>query len=429
MVLRRVWFYLPVLFALMAFSAMAQEFRGTINGRVTDQSGAGLADAKVTVKNAARNEETNVTTTSNGDYTVPFLIPGTYSVTVTAKGFKEETHDDVEVRVSEKISSNFQMQLGAVTESVTVSGAAPLVDQTTADRGEILDNTRVTQLPVIGRNPINFVNLAPGVVFNGNPQFQRPFDNGDNINFSINGGLQQTNNFLLDGQPDNAITDTSSDRTRAVNNIALIPTVDAVQEFRVLTNFYDAQYGRTSGGVINITTKSGTNDFHGTAYEFMRRYQLDANNISANAAGIPRYAVDPATHQNLGGHTLDQFGGVLSGPVWIPHVYNGKDKTFFTFGVEEYRENAPMVTLTSVPSLAERAGDFSGAGVNIFNPFTTQVNPGFNPALPDTASNPQYIRQPFVNNQIPQNLWNPCRIGRYEFVPQAELRRAGSGEQ
>ncbi|HXE13977.1 MAG TPA: carboxypeptidase-like regulatory domain-containing protein, partial [Bryobacteraceae bacterium] len=177
MVLRRVWFYLPVLFALMAFSAMAQEFRGTINGRVTDQSGAGLADAKVTVKNAARNEETNVTTTSNGDYTVPFLIPGTYSVTVTAKGFKEETHDDVEVRVSEKISSNFQMQLGAVTESVTVSGAAPLVDQTTADRGEILDNTRVTQLPVIGRNPINFVNLAPGVVFNGNPQFQRPFDN------------------------------------------------------------------------------------------------------------------------------------------------------------------------------------------------------------------------------------------------------------
>lgn len=426
MALRRILFCLVIASALTAVGAFAQEFRGTINGRVTDQSGAGLANAKVTVRNTARNEENAVNTTNNGDYTVPFLIPGTYSVSVTAPGFKEETHDEIQVRISEKVTSNFQLQVGAVSESVTVTGATPLVDTTTADRGQILDNTRVTQLPVIGRNPINFVNLAPGVVFNGNPQFQRPFDNGDNINFSINGGLQQTNNFLLDGQPDNAITDTSSDRTRAVNNIALIPTVDAVQEFRVLTNFYDAQYGRTSGGIINITTKSGTNDFHGTAYEFMRRYQLDANNISANAAGIPRYAVDPATGKSLGGHTLDQFGGVLTGPVRIPHVYNGKDKTFFTFGVEQYRENAPMVTLTSVPSTAERQGDFSGTGIAIYNPFTTQLNPNFDPTRPNSASNPQYNRLPFANNQIPQNLWNPVGVGILNSYPTPNFGAPGA---
>jgi len=275
---------------------------------VTDPSENAVANARITAKNQATNEQSSATTTQQGNYTIPFLIPGRYTVTVQAPGFKPATRENVEVRVSETVTANFQLELGAVTESVTVTAAPPLVDETTANSGEIMDNTRVTQLRVIGRNPINFTNLTHGVVFNGNQQFQRPFDNGDNINFSINGGLQQTNNFLLDGQPDDAITDTTTDRTHAVNNIALIPTVDAVQEFRVMTNFYDAQYRRTGGGVINITTKSGNNDFHGTAYEFMRRYQLDANNISANAAGIPRYAVSPATHANAGGHTLDQFG-------------------------------------------------------------------------------------------------------------------------
>jgi hypothetical protein len=309
------------------------------------------------------------------------------------------------------------MEVGQLTENVTVSGAPPLLEEATASRGEVIDNVRVTQLPLNGRNPVNFTNLSPGVIFNGNPQFTRPFDNGDNINFSINGGLQQTNNFLLDGQPDNAITDTTTDRTRAVNNVAYIPTVDAVQEFRVMTNFYDAQYGRTGGGVINITTKSGTNDFHGTGYEFLRRYWLDANNISANAAGRPRYAVDPATGKNLGGHKLDQYGTEITGPVWIPRVYNGRNKTFFSFGVENYIEGAPMPTLTSVPSLAERQGDFSKAGVNIYNPFATAVNPNFNPAAGNSATNPQYIRPQFAGNIIPANLWNSVGLAIMKSFP------------
>ena len=255
--------------------------------------------------------------------------------------------------------------------------------------------------PLNGRNPINFANLTTGVQFNGNPAFTRPFDNGDNVNFSINGGLRQTNEYLLDGVPDDAVTNSDAARTRSQQNIAYIPTVDATQEFKIATNFYDAQYGRTGGGIVNITTKSGTNAFHGTGYEFLRRYQLDANDIASNSAGRPRYSVDPVTGKNLGGHSLDQYGTEITGPVWIPKVYNGKDKTFFSFGVENYVETTPAPILTSVPTLAERMGDFSQTGLTIYNPFSTQVNPNFDPTKPDTTSNPQYIRAPFQNNMIP----------------------------
>ena len=325
MTLRRVSLSasLAVVLSVLGFS---QEFRSTLNGRVTDATGSGVPDARVTAANNATNEKTEGVSGADGNYTIPLLKPGTYTVSVQGRGFKTETRNNIELQVAAKVTVDFTMEVGQVSDTVTVTAAQPLLDESSASRGAVLDNTRVTQLPLNGRNPINFTNLTPGVIFNGNPQFTRPFDNGDNINFSINGGLQQTNNFLLDGQPDNAITDTTTDRTHAVNNVAYIPTVDAVQEFRVMTNFYDAQYGRTGGGVINISTKSGANDFHGTAYEFLRRYQLDANNISANAAGIPRYAVDPATGKNVGGHSLDQYGTQVTGPVWIPHVYNGRKR-------------------------------------------------------------------------------------------------------
>lgn len=407
-------------FVALTMSAISysQEFRATVTGRVMDASGTGIPGAKVTVQNSATNQQSTASTSADGGYTVPFLVPGKYNVTVESPGFKQETRNNIELRVNDKVTLDFAMQIGAVTESVEVIAAPPLLETASASRGAVIDNLRVTDLPLNGRNPINFVNLTPGVVFAGNPQFTRPFDNGDNINFSINGGLRQTNEYLIDGSPDDAITDTSGDRTHAVLNIAYIPTVDAVQEFRVMTNFYDAQYGRTGGGVVNITTKSGGNAFHGTAYEFLRRYQLDANNITANSKGLPRYAVDPATGKNLGGHKLDQYGTQVTGPVWIPGVYNGKDKTFFSFGVENYTESAPIPTLTSVPSLAERAGDFSKAGVNIYNPFAASLNnPAYDPSKPDSAGNPQFIRPQFTNNMISPALFNPVGLAIIKAFP------------
>src|SRR5947209_3241688 len=332
-------------FAICALSlslqVFSQEFRATVTGRVTDPTGTGVPGAKVTVQNSATNEQSMANTTGDGDFTVPFLVPGKYNVTVEAAGFKQETRNNIELRVNDKVTLNFAMQIGAVTESVEVTAAPPLLEAATASRGGVIDNIRVTELPLNGRNPINFANLTTGVQFNGNPVFTRPFDNGDNVNFSINGGLRQTNEYLLDGVPDDAVTNSDAARTRSQQNIAYIPTVDATQEFKIVTNFYDAQYGRTGGGIVNITTKSGQNEFHGTGYEFLRRYQLDANDIASNAAGRTRYSIDPVTKKNLGGHKLDQYGTEITGPLWIPKVYNGKDKTFFSFGVENYVETTP----------------------------------------------------------------------------------------
>src|SRR6185312_5580510 len=211
--------------------------------------------------------------------------------------------------------------------------------------------------------------------FQGNPAFTRPFDNGDNANFSINGGLRQTNAFLIDGAPDDAISDTAGDRSHANQNVAYIPTVDATQEFKIVNNFYDAQYGRTGGGIFNVSTKSGTNMYHGSVYDFLRRYQWDANSISNKVNGTPRHAVDPVTKANLGGHTLDQYGFALTGPLSIPKIYNAKDHTFFMFAFENYHEASPSPTLTSVPTLAERTGDFSAPGEPIiYNPYSTRLD-------------------------------------------------------
>ncbi len=387
-----------------------QEFRASITGRVTDPSGAGAPNAKVTATNVETNEQSTAATGAEGDYTIPFLKPGTYKISAEAAGFKTAVRDNIQLFVNTKTTVDFGLDVGQVQETVNVTAAPPMLDESTATRGGVIENLRVTELPLNGRNPFMLSNLTPGVVFAGNPQFTRPFDNGDNANFSINGGLRQTNEFLIDGTPDNAVTDTAGDRSHANQNIAYIPTVDATQEFKIITNFYDAQYGRTGGGIISVSTKSGTNQYHGTLYDFLRRYQWDANNIAANAAGRPIYAVDPVTHENLGGHKLDQYGLQVGGPASIPKIFNAKDKTFFSFAFENYRESTPSPGLTSVPTLAERSGDFSKSGVTVYDPFTTRANPAFDSTKPQGPTNAPYIRDQFPNNVIPQNRLNT--VGR-----------------
>ncbi|HYZ83170.1 MAG TPA: TonB-dependent receptor [Bryobacteraceae bacterium] len=409
-------------FAMLAFLfaalAAAQEFRATVTGRVLDATGAGVAGAKITATNNQTNVTAEATTTEAGDYTIPFLTPGTYTVRVEAPGFKSSLREKIELFVNDRKSVDFSLEIGNVQETVTITADAPMLDETTAQRGGVIENLRVTELPLNGRNPFQLATLTPGVIFAGNPQFTRPFDNGDNANFSISGGLRQTNEFLIDGAPDNAVTDTAGDRTRANQNVAYIPTVDATQEFKIIQNLYDSQYGRTGGGVINVTTKSGTNELHGTAYDFIRRYQLDANSFSQNASGLPRYARDPVTGANLGGRKLDQWGGVLNGPIVLPKLYNGKDRTFFMFGVEQYDESTPSPGIVSVPSLAERNGDFSRTGLQIFDPFSTRLNPSFNSAAAESATNPRYIRDPFPNNIIPTNRLNPAGLAIARSFPE-----------
>jgi hypothetical protein len=409
------------LMALIVSCIYSQEFRATITGRITDPSGAGIANANVAAKNVQTNEQATAVTGADGDYTIPLLKPGSYSISADATGFKRSVRDNIQLFVGDRKTVDFALEVGPAQESITVTAAAPMLDEATATRGGVIENLRVEELPLNGRNPFMLSNLVPGVQFNGNPVFTRPFDNGDNANFSINGGLRQTNEFLIDGAPDNAVTDTAGDRSHANQNVAYIPTVDATQEFKIVTNFYDAQYGRTGGGVISVSTKSGTNDLHGTAYDFLRRYQWDANNIAANAAGRPIYAVDPVTGENLGGHKLDQYGFQLTGPVVIPKIYNGKDKTFFSVGWENYRESTPSPGLTSVPTLAERAGDFSQTGLTIYDPFSTRANPAFNSSQPQGPNNAPFIRDQFPNNMIPVNRLNPIGLAIANAYPKPNV--------
>lgn len=381
-----------------------------MTGQITDPSGSGIANCKVSMENLQTNEISSQTTGEDGNYTIPYLVPGSYKLTAEAPGFQTAVRPSVELHTNDKLTVSLELKIGTSQTITEVTAAPPMLDNATATRGDVIENLRVTELPLNGRNPFALTNLATGVVFAGNPQFTRPFDNGDNVNFSINGGLRQTNSWLLDGVPDDAVTDTDAQRTRGNQNIAYIPTVDATQEFKVVTNFYDAQYGRTGGGVMNVTTKGGTNAFHGTGYDFLRRYQLDANSIQNNAAGRPRYGVDPVTKENLGGHKLDQYGMQVTGPVWIPKLYRGKDKTFFSFGWENYVETTPSPILTSVPSAAERGGDFSQAGVNIYDPFSTRPNP-----TPSTNNN--YIRTQFPGNIIPANRLSPVGLAILSAYP------------
>jgi hypothetical protein len=386
-----------VLCGLLSFTsataARAQETRATVNGRVQDVSNAAIPNATVIARDTATGVETSVKVGGDGNYTIPFLAPSTYTIRADAPGFKTAQQQNVVLHVSDKLSVDLTLPVGATSEVVTVSDTPPLLDAGSADRGGLIDNVRVNELPLVGRNPFMLAQLVPGVTWNGNPSFQRPFDNGDNAAFSINGGLRQANAFLIDGAPDDAISDVAGDRSHANLNVAYIPSVEATQEFKIVNNFYDAQYGRTGGGIFNVSTKAGNNQYHGAAFYFMRRYQLDANSVSSKTAGLPRYSLDPVTKANLGGHTLNDWGGELAGPLSIPHIYNAKDRTFFLFSYEHYHEVQPTPTLTSVPTLAERQGDFSAPGEPIiYDPWSTRLN----------ANGSCCVRDPFPGNIIPQ---------------------------
>ena len=376
---------------LAGAAASAQEVRATLNGHVEDANHAAVPQATVTVRENATGVTTKVQSDQTGNYTIPFLLPGTYTVTVEAQGFKTESRNNVQLHVGDKLTLDMPLSVGSVSETVTVTTEPPLLDEGTATRGGLIDNAKVTELPIIARNPMNLANLVPGVVFNGNPQFQRPFDNGDVINYSVNGGLRQANSFLIDGAPDDAYSDTAGDRSHANLNVAYIPSAEVTQEFKVVSNFYDAQYGRTGGGIFNVGTKVGTNQFHGAGYYFFHRYWTDANNVGNkfNNPPLPIYAIDPVTKKFIAAPKLDQFGGQVGGPIW-------KDKTFFLFGIEQYNEDTPSPALVGTITAAERNGDFSQSGVNIYDPYTTRLD----------STGHCCIRDQFPGNIIPASRLN-----------------------
>src|SRR5215468_1138449 len=411
---------------LTPFVAIGQEFRATITGRVLDPNKASVAGATVIVRNPRTKEAVTVTTNAEGVYNIPFINPGVYSITVEASGFKKYVRDNQELQVSQTATIDVALEVGAASETVTITGDAPLLDETKADRGNVIENRRVTELPLNARNPFMLSTLTPGITYNGPAIYQRPFDNGAIADWSINGGQNRNNEFLLDGAPNNSI--------QGGNNLAYVPPVDAVGEFKIITNSFDAQYGRTSGGVVNVQIKSGGNQYHGSLYEFYRRNWLDANNVLANTKGIPKgKTLDPNTGKYVPAeHLLDQYGGQIDGPVRLPKKvfgklgYDGRDRTFFLFNYEGYREQTPNQAVRSVPPEAFLRGDFSeyktaptasfpnGQLITIYDPDTGRL----------VGNN--WVRDPFPNNIIPANRINPIAAKIAAFFPKPNATTPGS---
>lgn len=379
----------------MCFSGMllqAQETRAVITGTVTDPQGSAVPAAKLKIRNLETNVVTTTQTNGAGIYTVPPINPGQYSVSVTAAGFKVVIENNLELRSSDRKAVDFHLQLGAVSETVSVTTEAPLLDNVTASRSNTINRSLVESVPTYAKDVFQLARYSAGAT---GGTTVRPFDGGDN-NVSILGG--SNNEVLLDGSPN-----TYRESTGAANTIS--PPPDAVGEVKIITNVYDAELGRTGGGVVSVSIKSGTNQYHGSFGWLMRNPALNANTFEANA-----------THAPNSSFRMNEPGLEIDGPFRIPGLYNGKNRSFFTYAVDVYRDNRPTGNTLTSPTLAERTGDFSktyvsgtsGTAISIYDPLTTFQN-----------ADGSYTRTPFPGSVIPANRINPiaANIAKFYLTP------------
>ncbi|MEO8373147.1 MAG: carboxypeptidase-like regulatory domain-containing protein, partial [Candidatus Solibacter sp.] len=240
---------------LLLAALAAQDFRATLNGTIVDTSGAVVPHARVQVKNIETGEIRLVETSGVGEFSAPFLPPGSYAATASAAGFKTVIRDSIILRQGQAFGISLVLEPGSVSDSVTVTGETPLLETETADRATVVDNIKMTQLPVAGRNPLFLAVMVAGVTFKGGAI--RPFDNGSIDAWSVNGGFQGQSTFLLDG---------AMNSREGGGNVALVPEPEAIQEISIKTNAYDAQYGNTGSGIVSMSLKSGSNELHGSTY-------------------------------------------------------------------------------------------------------------------------------------------------------------------
>jgi outer membrane receptor protein involved in Fe transport len=389
-----------VLFAaviVLLFSPTAgysQNVYGTISGTVTDSTGAVVVDVGITLTNLDTGEKRVIQTNSAGYYTLVNVLPGRYKAEAGKAGFKKSVRESIIVQIESGLRVDFALEVGELTQTIEVSAAAPLIQPGTSSLGQVMETRTVTELPLNGRNPLALVGLAAGVVPQGqpsagnssmgNPVGANPFAAGD---FQLGGGQAGQSQILIDGVPTNGAY---------LNVVTVIPTQDAIEEFKVQTNNLGPEYGRFAGGVINLSTKSGTNAFHGSAYEFLRNKVLNANDFFSNAGGSPR----PPFTQN-------QFGANGGGPVI-------KDKLFFFSTYEGYRQRKGNILTTWVPTAAERSGDFSQIG----SIGTSSVLPIYD-AMTSTncVSGGAPCRQPFAGNKIPASRLDPTAQALLNYFP------------
>ncbi|MDQ3652123.1 MAG: TonB-dependent receptor, partial [Acidobacteriota bacterium] len=345
-----------------------------ITGLVTDPSGAALPGANITVTSMATNTPTSTTSNEEGNYTVPFLQPGQYTVTAEASGFKRLMQQNVEVRVGDRVSLDLQLEAGGVEETITVTGeTTPLLNTASATAGQVIDRRRVSELPLADGNPVTLVRLAPGVALTGTAfSSGSALSNSGPSSFRVNGAPAGSNEFSLDGSPNTA--DPSGEGLR----IGLQPPTDAVQEFKVVTASFDASQGHTTGGSVDFAIRSGQNRVFGTLYEFVRNDALAANGFFLNRSP---FELDENGKSKRESRRYNRYGGTVGGPIVLPRfgeggpaVYNGRDKSFFFVSYEGIRTVTPSFETLTLPTAQQRLGDFSNlpAGQFVYDPATAR---------------------------------------------------------
>ena len=363
---------------------------GSLSGTLTDSAGAVIPGAGVTLISEGTDERRSVKTDAGGFYQFLNLQPANYRLEAEATGFKRFVRTGITLGVNQTAQIDVRMEVGTVNESVEVTAGTPLLEPQTSSLGQVVDERKVRDLPLNGRNPLALVALTPAVIpqsgSQNSPAGQNPLSPG---NFQIGGGTANQSQAYLDGAPLNLTY---------VNLIALVPTQDSVAEFKVQTNSLSAEFGRTAGGVINMATRAGGNAFHGTAYEFLRNRELNSNTFFNNRGGVAR----PPFVQN-------QYGVEATGPIL-------KDKLFFMGNWEGYRQRVGKPLVLSVPTVPMRSGDFSnlrganGALIPIYDPATVCGSLGNPACAKDASGNDVVVRQPFPNNTIPANRLNPASV-------------------
>ncbi len=367
-----------------------QTFQGSLRGRVTDPNGAAVPDARVSIVDEGTSLRRATLTSTEGVYVFPSLNPATYRVIVEAAGFKRAESGGLVVATQAAVTTDFKMELGQVSESINVMSEAAEIETATVSSGQSIDRQKLIDLPNLGRNPFMMSKLSEAVVQVGNPKFNRMQDQSGSSQISIAGGPVRGNNYTLDGI---SITDST-------NRAVIIPTLEAVQDMKVQSNSYDAEIGRTGGGTFNTFMRSGTNQVHGSAFGYVRETAWLANNYFSNRAGTP--IID---------QPFRNYGGSFGGPIRIPKIYDGRNRSFFWITGEAYRQTEAAGTRLNVPTLKERAGDFSETLSVLSGSSATQT-------IYDPLSiNSIAPRSPFAGNVIPASRISPIGRALASFYP------------
>lgn len=383
----------------------AQVTTGTLVGTVSDSNGV-VPGATVIIREVSRGTSDTVVTDDTGSYTAPFLTPGTYAIEVAVTGFKKWIRDGVVLQVNQRARVDVTLEVGGIEETTTVVAEAPLLRTDSSEVGTVIDERAIKELPLNGRNFATLVYLTPGITpgqANENLSGASTFNPRGASNFNALGHQANANAWLIDGIDNNEYT---------FNTLIIAPSVEQVREFKVLSGVFSAEFGR-GAGVVSVATKSGSNALHGTAFEYVRNDAFDARNFFVRKVPQPDGSLLKNPKPPLDRH---QFGAAVGGPLVVPGLYNGRNRTFFFADYAGLKETRGLVFVNTVPTARTRIGDFSdfrdasGNLIPIYDPLTTRANPAYDPSRAVSAANPQFLRDPFPGNVIPANRINS--VGR-----------------